>query len=192
MRTRLLTAVCLGLCSSTAFAAEVGEVLKPVELKSYDEKPAAIPDFGQKVVALFYGDADVSDMNDALADALKAKNFDKELYRGMGVANLQDSKAPNFLIRSIVRGKVEKYQSTILLDPNLALATAWGFGDCNNTSVVVVIGPDSKLKFIKKGPIRGADIDSTVKLIEGLVAELRASTAKPVEPTPAPAPEPAP
>ena len=173
-------------------AAEPGETLKNVDLSSYDESTTPIPDFGKKVIALFYSDADVSDMNDPLADALKAKEFDKQYYRGMGVANLQDSKAPNFIIRGVVKGKVEKYKATILLDQNLALAKAWGFGDCNNQSVIVVIGPDMKVKYIHKGPVRGADVDSTVKLVESLIAELRTGGAgKPADAPSAPAPSPA-
>lgn len=195
MRSPLFAAVCLSLCSSLAFAAEVGDTLKAVELQSSDDTNQVIPDFGKKVIALFYTDADVSDMNDPLADAIKAKEFDQRFYRGLGVANLQDSKAPNFLIRSIVKGKVEKYKSTILLDPNLTLASAWGFGDCNNQSVVVVIGADKKVKYLHKGPVRGAaEIDGVVKLIETLVVEMRGSAEPAATPTPAPTPagEPAP
>ncbi len=193
MRLQTATAVVLGLCSSLVSAAELGETLKPVDLSSYDESTMQIPDFGKKVIALFYSDADVSDMNDPLADALKAKEFDKQYYRGMGVANLQDSKAPNFIIRGVVKGKVEKYKATILLDTNLALAKAWNLGDCNNQSVIVVIGPDMKVKYFKKGPVRGPEIDSTVKLVESMIAELRTggSAAKPADAPSAPAASPA-
>jgi predicted transcriptional regulator len=173
MRLHTHALLCFALASSVTLAAEPGETLKPVELKNYDEATLPIPDFGKKVIALFYGDADVSDQNDPLADALSAKNFDKQFYRGLGVANLQDSKAPNFIIRGVVKSKVEKYKSVILLDPNLALATAWGLGDCNNTSVIVVIGPDMKVKYLHKGPVRGAEVDSTVKLVEAMVNELK-------------------
>jgi len=191
MRKPSLNVVCVvALCSLSAFAVEPGETVKPVELRNYDDSAAPIPDFGKKIIALFYGDADVSDMNDPMADALKAKEFDKTVYRGLGVANMQDSKAPNFLIRSIVKGKVEKYKATILLDQNLSLATAWGFGDCNNTSVFIVIGADEKVKYIHKGPIRGAEVEAATKLVEGLVNELKGTTgaaAKPSEPAIAPA-----
>ncbi len=188
MRTSLtlLGALAATLLSLSATAAAPGDVLKAVELRTGDDQPAAIPDFGTKVTALFYTDADVPDMNDPLADALKAKNFDQKYYRGMGVANLQDSKAPNFIIRSVVRGKVEKYKSTILTDPNLALATAWNLGDCNNTSVVVIFGADKKVKFIQKGPVRGADVDNAVKLVESIIAEMKAAAEGTAAPAPAP------
>lgn len=150
-------------------AATVGQQLSNVQVADAADKPAYLPDFGKKVISVFYTDADAADMNDPLADAMKAKKFDESKYKGIGIANLKDSKAPNFLIRKIIKGKIEKYKTTILTDPDLILAKAWGFGDCNNTSVVLIIGKDGKVKYVKKGPIRGAEIDQVVKLVEGLL-----------------------
>jgi predicted transcriptional regulator len=157
------------MATAPAHAATVAQELSNVQIRDAENKPAWIPDLGKKVVAVFYTDADEADMNDPLADALKAMNFAESRYRGIGVGNLKDSKAPNFLIRKIIQGKIEKYQTIILTDPDLTLARAWDLGDCNNTSVFILIGRDKKVKFIKKGPIRGAEIDAIVKLIEDLL-----------------------
>lgn len=157
------------LAPSPGVAAEVGETLPNVELRDGSNKPASIPDLGAKVVAVFYNDADEADLNDPLADALKARKFDEERYRGVGIANLADSKAPNFLIRKIVRGKIEKYKSTILTDPDRLLAKAWSLGDCNNTSVFVLLGSDGKVLHVQRGKIRGDDIGKIVEMIAGLV-----------------------
>ena len=159
----------LGMGVTFAHAATVGQELSNVQMKDAENKPASIPDFGKKLVGIFYNDADEADMNDPLADAIKAKNFDENKYAGIGIGNLKDSKAPSFLIRKIIRGKIEKYKTTILTDPDLTLARAWDLGDCNNTSVFVLIGKDKKVKYIKKGPIRGTEIDAIVKLIEYMV-----------------------
>jgi predicted transcriptional regulator len=161
--------VMAGLLPDPADAAEVGETLQSIELRDGSNQPAQIPDLGAKVVALFYNDADEADMNDPLADAIKARKFPEERYRGVGVANLADSKAPNFLIRKIVRGKVEKYKSTILTDPNRLLAKAWGLGDCNNTSVFILLGKDGKVQHVQRGAIRGGDVEKIVELIARLV-----------------------
>jgi hypothetical protein len=163
----LITASRMG--ATSAHAANVAQELSNVQIRDAENKPAWIPDFGKKLVAVFYNDADEADMNDPLADAIKAKNFAESRYKGIGVGNLKDSKAPNFLIRKIIQGKIEKYQTTILTDPDLTLARAWDLGDCNNTSVFILIGKDKKVKYIKKGPIRGTEIDAIVKLIEDLV-----------------------
>jgi predicted transcriptional regulator len=168
----LQAALALALASgpAVAAAAEVGEVPPNVELRDGSDKPAKIPDLGVKVLALFYNDADEADMNDPLADALKARKFDEGKYRGVGVANLADSKAPNFLIRKIVRGKIEKYKSTILTDPDRLLAKAWKLGDCNNTSVFLLLSKDGKVVHVQRGPIRGDDIARIVELVASLIA----------------------
>jgi len=157
------------LGAMAAHAANLGQELNNVQIRDAEDKPAWIPDFGKKLIGVFYNDADEADMNDPLADVLNAKNFDESKYRGMGVGDLKDSKLPNFIIRKIIRGKIEKYNTTILTDPDLSLAGAWALGDCNNTSVFLLIGKDKKVKYVKKGPIRGAEIDGIVKLTEDLI-----------------------
>jgi predicted transcriptional regulator len=177
--------------SGTALAAAVGETVEDVTLTDgANDKPTGIPDLGSKVVTIFYTDADVADMNDPLADALKKKDFDKSKYRGMGVANLSDSKAPNFIIRKVVKGKIDKYKSTILTDSGNKLAKAWKLGDCNNTSVVMVIGRDKKVHHVQRGEIRGKDVDAVVALVEKLINEAPAAPAPAAVPAPA-APAPA-
>ena len=102
-------------------------------LRTADDKPSTIPHLGELVLVLFYTDADVADMNDPLADALTASTINADFYEGLGVVNLHDSKAPNFIIRSVLQDKTEKYDSLVLTDPDLALPRAWGLGGCNNT-----------------------------------------------------------
>jgi len=171
----------------TAMAIKPGDLVTSPELRDANDAPSTLPDLGNKVLAIFYTDADVADLNDPLADAIKAKAFDEAFYRGLGVANLADSKAPNFLIRKIIRGKIEKYKSTILTDPDRVLPAAWELGDCNNTSVFVLIGKDKRVKRIQSGAIRGADIDAIVELITGLIKEdaQAAAAAAPAAATPA-------
>ncbi len=52
----------------------------------------------------------------------------------------------NFVIRKIIKGKVEKYKSTILTDIDLTLPNAWGLGNRKGKSVFVLIGKDKKIK----------------------------------------------
>ncbi len=165
----LTLATAFSLPATRASAAQVGDALQNVALRDAKDEPAQIPDLGAKVLAIFYNDADEADLNDPLADAMKARKFDETRYRGVGIANLADSKMPNFLIRKVIRGKIEKYKSTILTDPDRLLASAWKLGDCNNTSVFIVIGKDGVVQYVQRGAIRGDDIPKIVELVAKLV-----------------------
>jgi predicted transcriptional regulator len=164
----LTALVALAPCRGSG--AQPGDLVQNVTLRDGHDAPAQIPDFGAKVLAIFYTDADEKDMNDPLADAIKARKFDETKYRGVGVVNLADSKAPNFLIRRAVREKIEKYKATIVTDPDRLLAAAWKLGDCNNTSVFILVGKDGKVVHEQRGPIRGDDIQKIVEMIAALVA----------------------
>lgn len=142
--------LCILVISHTGFALTKGTTVNSIKIRDANDKPAFIPDIGKKVVTIFYADPDVSDVNDPLADALKAKNFDKKTYIGMGIANLADTGKPNFIIRMVIRSKIKKYKSTILTDVDKTVAKKWNLGSTNGFSIVIVIGKDKKVKYIEK------------------------------------------
>lgn len=130
--------------------ASVGKTLTSIQLVDPNDNPKNIPYIGEKVIAIFYTDPDEKDVNDPLSDALKAKNFPKEKYAGLGIANCKESWIPDAAIRMKARQKEKQFPgSIILLDSKRALAQAWGLGDCNGVGVVIIIGKDAKLKYIK-------------------------------------------
>ncbi len=161
--------------AGSVIAASVGQEVSNPQIRDADDNPATIPDFGTHVIALTYADSSVSDLGDPLNDAMKAKNYSKAVYRGLGVANMKDSTAPNFLIRKIVRSKIEKYKSTILTDVDLTLAKTWGLGNCKGKSVFVLIGKDKKIKYLrytdKNKPWTKAEIDAVLKTVDDLIAK---------------------
>lgn len=154
-------------------AASVGQEVSNPQIRDANDKPANIPDFGTHVVALTYADSSVSDLGDPLNDAIKAKKYSKDEFSGLGVANMKDSTAPNFLIRKIVKGKIEKYKSVILTDVDLTLAKAWGLGNCKAKSVFVLIGKDKKIKYLrytdKNNPWNKTEIDAVLKIMDDLI-----------------------
>ncbi len=153
-------------------ALNVNDVVSNVNIKDANDKPAQIPFLGQKVLTIVYCDTDTSDISDPISDALKAKNFPEAKQKGIGVANLKNSAAPNFLIRKIIQKKIAKYNSTILTDDSLILPAAWGLGNVDDKSVVMIIGADKKVKFIKyftkNNKPTQADIDACVNLMASL------------------------
>ncbi len=170
----LLFASALLVCSFGVYlhAASVGQVLGNVSLHDSSDNPGArIPDFGSKVVAVFYVDPDDSDLNEPLRDALKVADFPKAVFRAVGVVNLAESWKPNSLIRTMIRQKEKKYNSIVLTDPNRILRDAWSLGNCAGKDVVIIIGKDRAVKYINTGVVRGAEINRVVELV-------RAETAK--------------
>lgn len=160
----LFAALTMGL--TTANASIEGKKMPKIMIKDAEDKPAQIPGLGKKVVSIIYADIQAADVNDPLADAIKAAKFDESKYEGIGVANLKDSPVPNFIIRSVVRGKIKKYNSTILTDDDLVLPKKLGLGDVNNESVVIIIGKDQKVKYYKKGVVKGAEIQKVLEIIK--------------------------
>lgn len=157
----------------SVMAAAVGQAVVNPNIRDANDKPATIPDFGTHVIAVTYADSGVSDLGDPINDAMKAKNYSKAKYRGLGVANMKDSTAPNFLIRQIVKGKIEKYKSTILTDVDNTLAKTWNLGNCKGSSVFVLVGKDKTIKYIryttKAKPWTQTDIDAVLKIVDELV-----------------------
>lgn len=154
-------------------AAAVGQVVSNPQIRNAEDNPATIPDFGTHVIGLTYANVAAGDLGDPQSDAIKAKKYDKTVYRGLGVANLKDSPIPNFLIRSKVRDKIKQYNAVILTDVDLTLPKAWGLGDCKDKSVFILIGKDKKIKYLrytdKKNPWTPAEISSVIKLIDDLI-----------------------
>lgn len=170
-----LRSLCLGLLlavSSTAGAVGVGQKVSNVNIRDANDQPAQIPNLGRKVLAIFYTDPDVSDQNDPFADLLKATDLPDEHYQGIGIANLAEAPLkPNALIRAIIRKKIEKYQSTILTDPDRLLAQAWGLGDGNELSIVLIVGKDGTVHYLKRGAMTPAEQQAGLELIRRLIAE---------------------
>ncbi len=164
----------LAIFGAQADAANVGDTVSNVTVRDASDNPAQIPDLGVKVMTIFYSDADAADVADPVTDALKAKKFPEAVYRGQGIANLKDSKAPNFIIRKVIKGKEQKYNTKILTDPNYSLKNAWGLANCNDASAVIVIGKDRKIKYInyyrKSSPANAAEAAKVVGVVESLIA----------------------
>lgn len=160
-----------GVVSSNA--AAVGGEVANVQIRDANNNPSYIPGIGTKVVGLFYNDTDTADLGDPLADLIKARKYNNAVYTGLGIANLKDSPVPNFIIRSIIKGKIEKYNSVILTDLDLTLPKAWGLGNVNDKSVFILIGKDRKVKYIafkdKNNRWGAAEMNAVIKMIDDLV-----------------------
>jgi len=156
-----------------ADALSVNQVLTNPVIKDPGDQAASIPDFGSKVLTIVYSDSDASDICDPIIDGLLVKNYPESKKGGVGIANLKDSPYPNWILRKVLKRKVEKYHKVILLDDNHKIPEAWGFGDCNNKAVYIILGKDKKIKFFriydKKNRPTQDDIDSAAGIVDALM-----------------------
>lgn len=132
------------------YAAYVGQAVNSLQLIDVYDNPKAMPYIGQKVISIMYTDPDVKDVNDPLSNAMDAKKYDKTKLCAMGIANCKDTWIPNAGIRMKAKQKQNQFpESVILLDENKTLSGAWQLGNCDETGVVIIIGKDKKIKYIK-------------------------------------------
>lgn len=182
---RLLPALALSLSTlagGTAWAAAdpeacpdvaVGAELSNAKVQDANKQDAQIPGFGEKVLLILYTDPDVADQNDKFADAVKGANVDpdKKFFQSIGIANMKDAPAkPNWIIRAIIRSKIKKYNVAILADDKRALPNQWKLCECDDKSVVLLIGKDKKLKYYKKGALDAGETDKVIKMIRAEIA----------------------
>jgi len=166
MKKIIYTGLLFLFVSGSIFSLDIGDTVKDLPLKDANDAPAKIPDLGQKTLAIFYTDPDVKDQNDPFADYLKAANLPKATYRGMGIVNLKDTWLPNGLLRSLIRDKIKKYNTTILTDPARILATNWGLGSCDDKSVVIVIDKNKKVLYTHKGAVPSSEFQKVLDIIK--------------------------
>lgn len=155
-------------------ALGVGDIVKNVKVRDTRDIPAYLPDFGNKILIIFYNDADVADQNDHMAQILQDSRFPREFYRPIGIGNLKDAPwKPNAIIRLIARRKERKYNVTILTDPSYILRDAWGLGNCNEKSVFIVINEAGKILYLYRGKMPNEETIKALKIIREEVNQLQ-------------------
>jgi predicted transcriptional regulator len=149
----------------------VGQTAPNLTLKNGDTT-SSIPGYGTKVLTVIYSTVKGQDFCDPISTALKAKNFPKAKYEGVGIANMKDSGGvPDFMIERAVKKKRAQFGAVILTDADGITSKEWGLGDCKDKTVMVILGADKKVKEVKKysGKATQDDVDRVVALVEGLV-----------------------
>lgn len=143
----------------------LGKQVQSIQLKDANDVIKNIPYLGEYTTTIFYTDPDAKDVNDELSNAIKARKYPETKYKGIGVGNCADTWIPDAAIRMGARDKEKQFPgAVILLDEDRLLAKQWGLGDCNDAGVVIIIGKDKKIKFMRavKSSIESKGIISTV------------------------------
>jgi hypothetical protein len=120
-----------------------------VMLRNVNDEPQGISFLGKTVFLLFYIDPDNQHIIDPLTEALDSKELDKENFEVVSVINCKDTWIPYFALRNGARHQQKLHpESPILFDKDHFLSLSWKLGECDNSSVIAVIGKDSKVRFI--------------------------------------------
>ncbi len=172
----LMLSAFLAFPGSALAEPKAGDKLENPEVRDAKDQPAKLPEWGNKVLLIMYTDPDEADQNDKFADEVKAANLPKEFFQSMGVANMKDAPGkPNWIIRRVVRKKIDKYGTTILTDPELLLAKAWNLGDCNDKSVVLFVDKKGVLRYLYKGQLSESERKNALDKLKALIDEAKGS-----------------
>jgi predicted transcriptional regulator len=138
------------ILSAASVYSQVGKSVSPIKLKNVQDNETTIPNIGKKVVVIFYLDPDVQEVNDPLSDVLDKEQFPVDKFSAIGIVNCKDTWLPNAGIRAKAKSKQEHFpKSIILLDEENSLANAWKLKNCDDRLIVLIIGTDSKVKYLK-------------------------------------------
>jgi YtfJ family uncharacterized protein len=118
-----------------------------------------------KIHTLFYVDPDKRDLNNPLADALKAKNFDRKKVNSVAIINLAATWLPNVFIESKLKEKQKKFpHTTYVKDKKKVLVKQWELADDN--SDILIFDQKGKLIYKKFGKVSDEEIKDVIALIE--------------------------
>lgn len=118
-----------------------------------------------KIHTLFYVDPDKKDVNNALADALTARKFNRKKMGSVAIINLAATWMPNTLIESKLKEKQKKYPNTLYVqDKKKVLVKKWKLADDN--SDILIFDKKGKLIYKKFGKVSSSEIKEVIELIE--------------------------
>ena len=118
-----------------------------------------------KIYTVFYVDPDERDLNNPLADALKARKFDRKKVNSVAIINLAATWIPNAILESLLKKKQKKFPDTIYVkDKKKVLVDKWSLADDN--SDILIFDQKGKLIYKKFGQVTKEEIPSVITLIE--------------------------
>ena len=166
----------IALIAANIFALDIGAKPPVVTLQGEngghvkDGSPWSSSMIRDKVYVMFYVDPDEKDKNERVAEALKAKHFDRSKYGSIAIVNMAATWKPNFIIQKILESKQKKYKDTIyVMDKNKVLVDKWGLAD--DESDILLFDKDGKLLFYKAGRLSDEDIAKLIHIIEVKINE---------------------
>jgi len=168
MKKIILITVLLGL--SMLNAVTMGKKVPEVTISGEDggtlnEKAWKTRSMQGKVIAFFYVDPDVKDLNDALGVRLKAEKLDKSKFQTVAVINLAATWMPNALIELALKEKQKQFPDVVYVkDKHKLLVKKWNLEDDN--SDVIIFDKNGKCIYKHFGKLSDKENDKVVALIK--------------------------
>ena len=168
MRKIILITVLLGL--NILHAVTIGQEVPNVTISGDDggtlaEKAWKAHSMKGKVIAFFYVDPDVKDLNDALGVRLKAEKLDKEIFQTVAVINLAATWMPNALIEIALKEKQKQFPNVLYVkDKSKLLVKKWDLEDDN--SDVIILDKNGKCIYKHFGKLTEKENDKVIALIK--------------------------
>lgn len=157
--------VMMGLC-----AVEVGKVPSPVTIEGkeggkLDGSAWHSSMLKGKIYTVFYVDPDERELNTPLADALKARKFDRKKVNSVAIINLAATWIPNAILETLLKKKQKKFPDTLYVkDKKKVLVNKWHLADDN--SDILIFDQKGKLIYKKFGQLSESEIKDVIKMIE--------------------------
>ena len=118
-----------------------------------------------KVYTVFYVDPDEKDLNNPLADALKARKFDRKKVNSVAIINLAATWIPNAILETMLEKKQKEFPNTLYVkDKKKVLVNKWNLADDN--SDILIFNKKGQLIYKKFGKVSASEIKDVIKLIE--------------------------
>jgi len=152
------------------FAIELGKVPSPVTLNGESGGKLNGSAWHSsmlkgKIYTLFYVDPDKRDLNNALAKALKARNFDRKNASSVAIINLAATWIPNTILETLLKEKQKEFPDTMYVkDKKKVLVKKWHLSDDN--SDILIFDQQGNLIYKKFGKVSDKEIQMIIRLIE--------------------------
>ena len=165
---RIFLGICLTLGS--AMALELGQVPSDVVIDgenggNVNGKAWNSSMLKGKIYTVFYVDPDERDLNNPLADALKARKFDRKKVNSVAIVNLAATWLPNMILEAKLKEKQKKFPDTVYVkDKKKILVKEWNLADDN--SDILIFDQKGKLIYKKFGEVSASEIKKVIALIE--------------------------
>lgn len=139
---------------------------------------------GDKITTFFYIDPEERAKNEPVEAAYKKADFPRNKHHSVAVINMAAAWYPNSVLNSQLESKQKEFPHTIYLkDFKKAFVSAWGLED--DSVNLVIFDKDSKVLYLKKGPMNEKDIDEALSTIRTKLAAVETPVPSPsVTPTP--------